>query len=153
MPTSCVKILGTVILGIPRSASSSHTVSHQSLWVASHTHSTFSLSACCRPSRTWISFNRFSTLFKAFVPQFYLHCTNYFAHKSLLNHLNSFCGGMFKLNEIFDADPLHHFECDSHTVHILTQQHLLPPVTTSTVKSSSFTHANNQSTLLGCQVT
>ena len=35
---------------------------------------------------------------------------------------------------------LSHFECDSRTVHRLTQQ-CLPPPLTSTVKSSLFTHA------------
>ena len=73
----------------------------------------------------------------------------------LLNHPNSFCGGMFKLNAKFDADlllySLGHFERDSHTVHMLTQWHLLPPQT-STMKS--IVHACTfQSTLLGCQVT
>ena len=47
----------------------------------------------------------------------------------LLNHLNSFHGQMFKLNAKFDADSLlyllSHFECNGHTVHMLTQQHLL----------------------------
>ena len=46
-----------------------------------------------------------------------------------LNHLNSFHGGMFKLNAKFDADSLlyllSHFECNGHTVHMLTQWH--PP--------------------------
>ena len=42
MPRSCVKISDTVVFGIPRSASSSHTVSCQSLLIAAHTHSTFS---------------------------------------------------------------------------------------------------------------
>ena len=37
-------------------------------------------------------------------------------------------------------DWLNHSECDDHTVHMLTQQCLLPPLT-STVKSSLFTHA------------
>ena len=50
---------------------------------------------------------------------------------------------MFKLNIKFDADLLpywfSHFECDGHTVHVFTQQRLLPPLT-STVKSSWFTH-------------
>ena len=50
---------------------------------------------------------------------------------------------MFKLNAKFDADSLlyslSHFECDGHTVHILTQWHLPPPLT-STVKLSLFTH-------------
>ena len=64
----------------------------------------------------------------------------------LLNHPNSFHGGMFKLNAKFDADSLlnllSHFECDIHTVHMLTQLHLPPPLT-STVKSSLFTHVHS----------
>ena len=39
---SCIKILDTVVLGIPRSASSSLTVSRWPLMIAAHTHSTFS---------------------------------------------------------------------------------------------------------------
>ena len=46
---------------------------------------------------------------------------------------------MFKLNTILDADfllyLLSHFECDGHTVHMLTRWPPLPPLT-STVKSS-----------------
>ena len=53
---------------------------------------------------------------------------------------------LFKLNEKFDADPLlyslSHFECDCHTVHMLSQQ-CLPPPLTSTVKSYLFTHAHS----------
>ena len=53
---------------------------------------------------------------------------------------------MFKLNAKFDADLLFyllsHFECEGYTVQILTQQHLLPPLT-STVKSSLFTHVHS----------
>ena len=45
-----------------------------------------------------------------------------------------------------DADSLlyllSHFGCDSHTVHMFTQRHLLPPLT-STVKSSLFTLAHS----------
>ena len=37
---------------------------------------------------------------------------------------------------------LSHFECDSHTVHMLTQWHLLPSLT-STLKSSLLTHAHS----------
>ena len=70
-------------------------------------------------------------------------CQSPVAHScGLRNHPNSFRGGMFKLNTKFDADLLlyllSHFECDSQTVHMLTQQHLLPPLT-STMKSSLFT--------------
>ena len=65
---------------------------------------------------------------------------------TLLNHLNSFHTGMFKLNAKFDADSLlyslKHFGCDGHTVHMLTQRCLLPPLT-STVKSSLFTHPHS----------
>ena len=65
---------------------------------------------------------------------------------SLLNHLNSFCGRMFKLNATFDADlllySLSHFECDGHTVRTLTQWCLRPPLT-STVKSLLFTRAHS----------
>ena len=72
-------------------------------------------------------------------------CESPVAHScGLLNHPNSFHGGMFKHNAKVDADSslysLSHFECDDHTVHMLTQQCLLPPLT-STVKSSLFTHA------------
>ena len=42
----------------------------------------------------------------------------------LLNHPNSFHRGMFKLNAEFDADSLlcllSHFECNNHTVQVLT---------------------------------
>ena len=66
--------------------------------------------------------------------------------ESLLNHLNCFHGGMFKLNAKFDEDSffysLSHFECDSHTVDTLTQWHLPSPLT-STVKSLLFTHAHS----------
>ena len=65
---------------------------------------------------------------------------------SLLNHPNSFCGRMLKLSAKFDADLLlyllSHFECNGHTVHMLTQQHLPPPLT-STVRSSLFTHVHS----------
>ena len=74
-------------------------------------------------------------------------CQSPVAHScGLLNHWNSFHRGMFKLNAQFDADSLlfllSHFECDDHTVHMLTQQHLSPPLT-STVMSSLFTHVHS----------
>ena len=74
-------------------------------------------------------------------------CQSPVAHScGLLNHLNSFHRGMFKFNTKFDADFLlyflSYFECNSHTVHMLTQWHLLP-LLTSTVKSSLFTHAHS----------
>ena len=54
--------------------------------------------------------------------------------------------GMFKLNAKFHADSLlyllSHFECNGHTVHMLTQWGLLPPLR-STVKSSLFMHKHS----------
>ena len=59
---------------------------------------------------------------------------------------------MFKLNVEIDADSLlyslSHFECGSHTVHMLTQWRLPPPLT-STVKSSLFTHVHSSPWLPG----
>ena len=85
-------------------------------------------SACCRPSRTFITFNKFSAIFEACVPRFYLRFPHCIVPESLLNHLNSFRGGMFKLIAKSDADlllySLSHFECDGHAVHTLTQQRL-----------------------------
>ena len=74
-------------------------------------------------------------------------CRSPVAHScSLLNHPNSFYGGMFKLNTKFDVDSLlcllSHFECAGHTVHMLTQQGPPPPLT-STVKLSLFTHVHS----------
>ena len=50
------------------------------------------------------------------------------------------------LNTKFYADPLlyllSHFQCDSQTVHMLTQW-CLQPLLTSTVKSSLSTHAHS----------
>ena len=93
----------------------------------------------------WIIFNRFLTIFEAFVSHFSLCCTHCIVSESLLNHPDSFHRGKFKLNAKFDADSLlyslSHFECDGHTVHVLTQWRLLPPLT-STVKSL-FTHAHS----------
>ena len=74
-------------------------------------------------------------------------CQSPVAHSwGLLNHPNTFHRRMFKLNAKFDADllfySLSHFECNSHTVHMLTQWHQLSPLT-STVKLSLFTHAHS----------
>ena len=62
---------------------------------------------------------------------------------SLLNHLNSFCRGMFKLKAKFDADSLLHslsyFEATQYTCSLNS---IFCPQT-STVKSSLFTHAHS----------
>ena len=69
----------------------------------------------------------------------------------LLNHPNSFRRGTFKLNAEFHTDSLlyslSHFECEDHTVHMLTQRHL-PPILTSTIKSSLFRHVHSSPLLV-----
>ena len=67
-------------------------------------------------------------------------CQSPVAHScGLLSHPKSFPGGMFKLNTKFDAVLLLYvfscFECDGHSVYVLTQW-CPPPPLTSTVKSS-----------------
>ena len=167
MPRSCIKISDSVVFGIPRSASCSRAVSCQSLLIASRTHSTFSgvllLADLPEHGSLWKdsspSWKHLCHTFglqagaqctephqPGLVPHFYLHCTHCIVPEILLNHPSSFYGGMFKLNTNFDADSflylLSHFECDRHTVHMLTQWHLPPPLT-STVKSSLFMHAHS----------
>ena len=74
-------------------------------------------------------------------------CQSPVAHScGLLNHPNTFPRDMFKLNVKHEAQSLfylfRHFECDNHTVHMLTQWCLLPPLT-STVKSWLFMHVHS----------
>ena len=93
MIRSCIKISDTVVFGIPKSASRSHTVSCRSLLIVDcspYMFNTLRCSACCRPSRMWITFNRFSTIFEAFVPHFYLCCTLCIIPENLLNEPSSF---------------------------------------------------------------
>ena len=65
----------------------------------------------------------------------------------LLNHLNSFCGRMFKLNAKFDADlllySLSHFESED-TKYTCSFSSVFTPLT-STVKSPLFTHVHSSS--------
>ena len=60
------------------------------------------------------------------------HCHDEADHScGLLNHPISYHRVMFKPNAKLNSDSLlyslSHFECDSHTVHVLIQQCLLPP--------------------------
>ena len=72
----------------------------------------------------------------------------------LLNHLNSFHGGMLSLNTKFDACLLlyllNHVECYRHREHTLTQWHLPPPLTSSvwSSHSSPLSLANTVQTVL-----
>ena len=80
-------------------------------------------------------------------------CQSPVAHSCvLLNHTNNFSKGMLKLNAKFDADSLlyllSHFECDGHTVDVLTHcPHWLVQW------SCHCSHVPFQSTFLGYQVT
>ena len=78
MPRSCIKTSDTVVFGIPRSASSSHTVSCWSLLIAACRRSTFSGVLLVAGLAGWGSFNRFSTSLK------YLYHT--FICAALLHH-------------------------------------------------------------------
>ena len=99
----------------------------------------------CR--RGWVSwviwcFTRQLCRRHAWVDMSWWSCQWPVAHSwGLRNHPNNFHRGMFKLNTKFGANwlfcLLSHFECDDHTVHMLTQQHLLPPLT-SRLKLSLF---------------
>ena len=114
------------MFGVPTSASISHCQSPIFIDCSPYTFYILRCSACCRPSRMWVTFNRLSN--DSYLKHFC--CTHCIVPKSLLNHPNSFHRGMFKLNAKFDADLLlyllSHFECDGHTVHMLTQWHLPP---------------------------
>ena len=71
MLRSCIKISHVVVLGIPRSVSGSHTVIHQS-WFIAPIHVQHSQVFCLfRASTVWITFNRFLTIFEAFAAHFY----------------------------------------------------------------------------------
>ena len=103
-------------------------------------------SACCRPSRTWITFKRFSTILEAFMSHFYLCCTHCIIHKSFLNHLivsteecsrKIWCRFIALLTQSLSMCTEH-----GHPVHTLSQHHLPPPLTGS-VKSSLFTQAHS----------
>ena len=129
------------VFGIPRSASSSHTVSHCSLFTAAHTRSRFSdvLLVAGLPEHGSLSTDSQPSL--KHLCHTFICAALIFIPERLLNHPNSFCGGMFKPNAKFDTDSLlyslSHFECDDHTVPLLTQLCLLSPLT-SAVKLSLF---------------
>ena len=149
MSKFCVKTSDMVVFRIPRSASSSLTVSTVSLWSLlkeTCAHSTFSgvLLVADLPQQGSLSTDAQPAL-TCVCHTFYLHCPHRIIHESFLNHRNSFHRGLVKLNAKLECRSivlLAHFECDGHTVHMLTQQSLLPPLT-SAVKPSLFTHAHS----------
>ena len=76
----------------------------------------------------WIAFHRFPAIFEVLVPQFYLGFTHGIIPETLLNHSNSFHRLIYKSELKLDTNLLicsfGHCECDSHTVHKLSLQHL-----------------------------
>ena len=157
MPRSCVKFSDMVGFGIPRSASNSHTVSCLSFLIAACTCSTFSgvLLVGGLPERGSLSTDSW--------PSFKHLCHASICAALIASSLKAFWTTWIvsaeecsKLNAKFDADSLFyslsHFECDGHTVHMLTQQCLLPP--TDYYSEVIIIHTCTfQSTLLGFQVT
>ena len=154
MPRSCIKISDTVVFGIPRSASSSYIVSHWPLLIVACTHSTFSGVPFVAGLLEHDHFQQILDKLWSICATLLFVLDSLHGPESLLNHPNSFRGGMFKLNAKFDTDSLLYllsrFECDDHTVHMLTQQHLPPPLT-STVKSL-FTHTHSSPFLLAARL-
>ena len=145
MPWSWIKILDTAVFGIPRSAASSHTVSHDICWLQPIHIQLLRCSAHCRPSRTWIIFNYSWPSLKDLCHIFICAALIASSPKALwIIWIVSAgeCSSLCKIWRRFIALlALIHFECDGHTVHMLTQSRLLP--LTSTVKSSLFTHVHS----------
>ena len=102
----------------------------------------------------WITFNRFSSVFEVFVPQFYLHYTYCIVPECLLNHPNSFCRAVFKLNA-----TLMQICCSPHSVIF----NAAATQNTCSLNSLCHPHCRSevvivhacafQSTFLDCQVT
>ena len=155
MPRSSVKISVTVVLGIPRSASSSHTVSHRSLLITAYTSSTFSgvllvaglaecrsLSTDSQPSlkhlcHTFICVAVIASSLKTFWIIWILFVEEC---SSLMQNAHSF---LYSFS---------HFESGGHTLHMLTWQCLPPHWPTSTVKSSLFTHVYSSPLCLATRI-
>ena len=91
--------------------------------------------ACCRPSRTWVAFNRLSAIFEALIASFpkafwIIGIASVEECSSFMQNLVQICCSTCSV-----------VECDSLTGHVLTQWRLLP-LLTSTVKSSLSAHAH-----------
>ena len=114
-------------------------------------------SACCRPSRTWITFNRFLTIFEAFVPHIYLHCTHCIIPESLLNHLNSSMFRWMECSSLPQKSMQNHCSTQAFWMQWPHSTHAHSMVSaTSTDEYSKVVIVHTcafQSTLLHCQVT
>ena len=145
MPRSHVKIPDTAVLGIPRPASSSGTVSHWSLLIAAHTCSTFSgvLLVAGLPDRGSLSTDSWPSL--KHLCHSYLHCTLAISSKAFwiiwivsMEECSSLMQNLIQIH------------CSTHSVilNVMATQYTCPlngvyhPLT-STVKSPLFRHVHS----------
>ena len=144
---ACIKISDTIVFEIPASASSSRSVSCWSLLIATLTYATFSgvVLVASLPGCGSLSTDS-------------QPCLKHLCHIFICSALIALSTTSFwiiriiskvecsSLKQNFDADSLlyslSHFECNSHTVHMLIQQHL-PPSLNTKVQSSLFMHAHS----------
>ena len=156
MQRSCVKISNSNFWNSQISFQFLHCQLSIFVGCSPYTFNILKCSACCRPSRMWITFNKFSTIFTALVPHFYLCCTHWIVPKSLLNHPNSFQRRMFKLKAKFDMQicciySLSHFDVIA-TQYTCSFNGVYHP--TNWYSEVTTVHAYVcHSTVLGCQVT
>ena len=145
--SSYVKTSDTVVFGIPRSASSSRTVSRWSLLIAAHARSSFSgvllvaglskhgsLSTDSRPSSKHLCHTFIcAALIALFLKTFWI------IRIVSAEECSSLMQNLMQIRLLYS---LSYVECDGHTAHMLTQPHLLPPLTL-TVMLSLFTHMHS----------
>ena len=143
MPRSCIKVLDTVVFGIPTSASSSRRIFVD---CSRYTLSILRCSTCCRPPGPRIIFKRSLAIFEPFVPHFYLCCTHCTTPQNLLHYQHSFHGGTFVFNAKSDTDSLLYSVTTNMTATLngVYRPHRL---------AQWSCHCLFQSILLGCQVT
>ena len=145
-------ILSTIRNLFPFKGDLSFGKSQKSLLTAACTCSIFSggLLVAGLPERGSL---RSSTIFKEFLPHFYLHCTHYIVPESLLNHLNS------SMEECASSIKIH---CSTHSVilNVMDTEYTCSlnhstAFTTPTDKNSEVVIVQARtfhSTLLGCKV-
>ena len=146
IPWSCVEISNTVVSGIPRSAFSSYTVSCQSFWLQPYLFNILTSSACGRPPRMWITFNRFLTIFEVFVQQFYLYCTHCIFPEAfwIIQRVSmEECLRLVKNLIQIHCSPCSVILSAAAIQHTCSVRGVYYPSLTSTVKLSFFTHAHS----------
>ena len=145
MPRSCVNISDTVVFGIPRSASGSHTVGRQPLLIAAPRHSTFSgvlliaglpehgsLSTDSRPSLKHLCHTFICAALIALSPKAFWIVSVEKCPSLTQNLMHIHCS---TLSVILNPTMATQYTCSLNSVYC-------PPLT-STVKSSWFTHAHS----------